>query len=301
MPLNRTRASFAGLVLLVCACSSKKPDQPAEEAPVTTIAPVPEGTGGDLGYGDDARLFDSPADALTVILETQPAVVGFGEYHKLNDSAPVRSALDRFANDMFDQLGPKSAHLILETWSVSPKCGKKGKAVESQVQQSIQRPKETESEMATLARKAKSYGVAGHILEFGCDEYDGLLGKEGLNHDRLLETVSRKLGEQALAAHNSASAKDKLVVVYGGATHNDLTPYKGLEAWSYAKDVAAATEGGFVEVDLYVPELVEGDELLAQEAWYPLMKEARDDQVILIRRDSHSYILLMRANLKISP
>ena len=49
-----------------------------------------------------------------------------------------------------------------------------------------------------------------------------------------------------------------------------------------------------MEVDLYVPELIEGDTVLSNEAWYPLLKEAREDEVILIRRDLRSYILILR-------
>ncbi len=296
---------FALLLLLLFGsygCSKRGEGDSAERAPAATekaelatqddAAPA---AGGDLGYGEDARLFDSAADAVAEIVKSHPRVLGFGEFHKLNGSAPVRSALQRFASEIFDVVGPHSAHLVLETWSVDPSCGKKGKEVTRTVEKAIERPPETENEMQMLLRKAQSFGTASHVLAFSCEEYAALLGKDGLDTDALLTSVSAKLGQSASAAL-AHTAQDKMVLVYGGATHNNLFPYQGLEAWSYAPELAAR-EPGYVEIDLYVPELVEGDKLLQGEAWYPLLREARADKVILIRRDPKSYILLMRKGL----
>ena len=213
----------------------------------------------------------------------------------------MQSALRRFADEMLDIVGPQTEHLILETWSLDPRCGAKGKAVTQKVEKAIKRPREVEGEMQTLMRKSKEHGIRGHVLSFSCDEYSGLLntkksdpgGKGALNAEKLLETVSKKLGEAALLAWR-AKQSYKMVVVYGGATHNNLQPYPGLEAWSYAQELVTRSAARFVEVDLYVPELVAGDKLLSQEAWYPLLKEARKDQVILIRREDSSYILILR-------
>lgn len=288
----------------IFSCSSKeaKSGSPANEeneeaTQVADDAALSKVQGGDLGYGDDARLFDSPADAMKAIMEVEPQIIGFGEYHKLTSSANVQSALSRFADEILDVVGPKTAHLVLETWSVDPSCGKKGKAVTKQVQETIQRPKEVESEMQKLMRRSKEHGMSGSILNFTCKEFGGLLrkgpGGPGLDTEKLLETVSRKLGEDALTAWTKKES-DKMVLVYGGATHNNLSPYPGLESWSYAQELAEKSKARFVEVDLYVPELVKDDTLLSQEAWFPLLKEARPRQVILIRRDQSSYIILMR-------
>lgn len=278
-----------------CSKATEAPSTIEEPAPV----PVPIGEidaaatgGGDLGYGDDARLFDSAAAAVAEILEDKPRIIGFGEFHKLSSSAPVRSALRRFADEIFDVVGPGSAHLVLETWRIDPSCGKQAQEVTRKVEKAIERPKETENEMQILMRKAQAFGTAGHVLQFSCKEYGALLKDDGLDTEALLTSVSAKLGDSATRALAETPA-DKMVAIYGGATHNDLFPYAGLEAWSYAPALAEAV-AGYVEIDLYVPELVEGDALLAQEAWYPLLAQAREDKVILIRRDPRSYILIMR-------
>ncbi len=291
--------------LTACSRDQKEPQQSSEiskSEPESEPKAEPEAstetTGGDLGYGNDARLFATPAEAIAAALDefpnsVKPRVIGFGEYHKLTSSAAVHSALRRFADDMFDSLASKSAHLILETWQVDPSCGKQAQEVRKQVEKTIERPPETESEMTTLLRKMQKANVAPHILQFSCDEYKTLLDDEGLNTENLLTLISRKLEEQTRKAL-ALGPENKLVLVYGGATHNNLFPYADLDKWSFAKALVDATNHAYIEIDLYVPELVAGDPLLSQEAWYPLLAEARNDQVILVRRDPASYILILR-------
>jgi hypothetical protein len=293
-----------GVVFTFAACSRDRAKAPApSESPKSEpVKPAPEAsgetTGGDLGYGDDARLFATPGEAIAIVLSevgssVKPRVVGFGEYHKLTSSAPVHSALRRFAEEIFDSLAENSAHLVLETWQVDPSCGKQAQAVREQVEKTIERPPETESEMTVLLRKMEQSGTAPHILQFACNEYKALLDDTGLNTEKLLTLISRKLEEQTRKAL-AIGPENKLVLIYGGATHNNLFPYEGLEHWSFAKAVAEATNQAYIEIDLYVPELVSGDPLLSSEPWYPLLAQARTDQVILIRRDPASYILLLR-------
>lgn len=291
--------------LAACSRDRSKAPEPAELAKPAATQPVQseppkstETSGGDLGYGDDARLFDTPAAAITALLSevsdsVKPRVIGFGEYHKLTTSAAVHSALHRFTNEIFDAIADESSHLVLETWQVDPSCGKQAQEVRKQVEKTIERPPETESEMMTLLRKLQKAGTAPHVLHFACDEYKALLGDKGLDTEKLLTLISKKLEEQARKAL-ALGPENTMVLIYGGATHNNLFPYTGLEHWSFAKALSDATNQAYLEIDLYVPELVEDDSLLSHEAWYPLLEEARDDQVILIRRDPASYILILR-------
>ncbi len=299
--MRHSLCSICLLLATLYSCSSdpSKPQQKQTKAQERQLPPAKAVAeqGGDLGYGDDAKLFATAGAAIAFILASGPApkVLGFGEFHKLNDSAPVKSALRQFAKDMLSVVGPKSAHLILESWAVDPSCGNKGDAVTKKIRKAIERPEESENEMQLLIGKLKAFGMHGHLLSFTCDEYDQLLDKTELNHERLLTAVSDKLGDKTKALLGNASA-DKMIVVYGGSTHNDLFPYKGLESWSYADEIATITDNGFVEIDLYVPEFVLDDKLLSTEPWYPLLAEAREDKVILIRRSPRSYILILRKN-----
>lgn len=296
--------SLPGVLILLVACSQSS-DKPAPpEQSTTQIGPpaadnpaIAAESNGDLGYGEDAKLFDTASLAIAHIIKShpknRPRVLGFGEFHKLDTSAPVRSALRQFAGGMIDLLADSTSDLVLESWTVDPKCGRTAKTVTKQVKQSIERPAETESEMQLLARKVKSHGIRGHVLKFECAEYKELLLDGQLDHTKLLTAVNKKLASSTKRALES-SDKEKMLVIYGGATHNNLTPYEGLESWSYGPEIAKFTDEGYIEIDLYVPEFVRDDDLLKTEAWYPLIEEARTDQVILIRRSSHSYIILMR-------
>ncbi len=302
----RRFVSFSLLLSLLSACSNSGSDTTEivnKSEPKATldkgVAPPPKGANpaGDLGYGDDARLFASASLAIAHIVKSHPQgvprVLGFGEFHKLKSSAPVRSALRQFAGGMIDLIGPATSDLVLESWTVDPNCGRTADVVKKQVEKTIERPPETENEMAMLVRKVKALGIQGHALEFQCDEYKRLLVNGKLDHAKVLTAVSAKLGTSTKRLLDSTD-KSKMIVIYGGATHNNISPYEGLEHWSYAPEIAKVTNNGFIEIDLYVPEFVAGDELLKTEAWYPLLKESRKDQVILIRRESHSYILLLR-------
>jgi hypothetical protein len=89
----------------------------------------------------------------------------------------------------------------------------------------------------------------------------------------------------------------KLVCVYGGALHNDLRPVAALAPFTYGADMQRATAGGYLEVDLYVPELIERDRDLRREPWFAEVKrlgrgEASRARTLLIRRGPGSYILL---------
>jgi hypothetical protein len=80
------------------------------------------------------------------------------------------------------------------------------------------------------------------------------------------------------------------VVVYGGSLHNDRQPLRG---WRPTARRAGRRAGdGYVELDLYVPELVESDELLKTEPWFPLLARATG-KVVLVERSPRSYILLL--------
>lgn len=298
--------SLPALLILLVACSQSaskdKPEQPLQGQTKQSLnapqdAALPSKSHGDLGYGPDAKLFKTASLAIAHIIESHPKngprVLGFGEFHKLNSSAPVRSALRQFAGGIIDLLADNTSDLVLESWTVDPKCGRTAKAVTKQVKKTIERPAETESEMQLLARKVKGFGIRGHALEFECAEYKGLLVDGQVDHTKLLTAVNGKLASSTKMALKTAD-KNKMLIIYGGATHNNLSPYEGLESWSYGPEIAKITNDGYIEIDLYVPELVQGDTLLKTEAWYSLLAEARTDQVILIRRSSHSYIILMR-------
>lgn len=243
---------------------------------------------------------------LAILAETRPRVVGFGEHHELA-GATVQSALARFHHHVVPVLANRTSDLVLEFWARDA-CGAKSEAVNQNVQQVTARPASTGNEVIDLLTSTKERGIANHVLPLGCDDYDSILDPAGeVDYEKLLVLVTRKLGEQssrvlAARAETPAGPGRDLLVVYGGALHNDLDPIEGTADLSYAPALRARAGGAFVEIDLVVPEYVAGDPVARGQPWYPILEaHAAADRVLVVRRGPGSYVLILRAGLVKKP
>jgi hypothetical protein len=242
-----------------------------------------------------AEKFVSPAGALHAFLDHATGVVAFGELHQTVKTAGVRSSLARFTDEILPAIAPRASHLIVETWVSRGSCGETEKQVTQDVARTTERPPETENEIVRLLRRAKQLGVTPHVLDVDCHEYQTLVDADGaVDYDRLLTITGRHLGraiEQALALPRRADRP--LVLVYGGALHNDLAPNPELANYSFGPAVDALTHGDYREVDLFVPELVDTMPALRAERWYAAWRPGRRAEgTTLIRRQPRSAVLL---------
>ncbi len=258
--------------------------------------PSPMATDGPLV----AERFSSPAAAVTAFLGDATGVVAFGELHQTVKTADVRSSLARFTDEILPAVAPRAAHLIVETWVSRGACGETEKQVTKDVARTTERPAETENEVVRLLRRAKELGVAPHVLDVDCHEYQSLVTSGGgVDYDRLLAMTGQHLGraiEQALALPRPAERP--LVLVYGGALHNDLAPAPALAKYSFGPAIDALTHGNYREVDLYVPELVNTYPALRAQPWYPVWHRARATPgTTLIRRQPRSAVLLFEVQV----
>ena len=321
--MTSAQARAAGIValsaLMSCACPPHEAKQPADEPTAAEgearVEDKPEEAMSTVPIkAEDLRMrrFPSAAEALAAVMASRPRVLGVGEYHQKHKTAAITSAVSRFSAHLLPKLAPLASDLIVETWVTTGKCGEQEKKVVDDVDKVTRRPEATENELITLLRRAKELEVQPHILEVGCREYQKILANEGVDYRGLLEMIGGHLRKQAgrvLAARGANRAKrkaagkaakkgsrpfpPKTVVLYGGALHNDLHPYAELATYSYAEALDRATDGGYVELDLYVPEFIEHDELLAREPWFELFKKnVSDREVLLIDRSPRSHILV---------
>jgi hypothetical protein len=253
--------------------------------------PSPMAPGGRLV----AEKFSSPALAVTAFLGDASGVVAFGELHQTVKTAGVRSSLARFTDEILPAIAPRAAHLIVETWVSRGNCGETEKKVTGDVARTTERPAETENEIVRLLRRAKEMGVAPHVLDVECHEYQSLVTRGGgVDYDRLLAMTGQHLGraiQQALALPRPADRP--LVIVYGGALHNDLEPSPDLAKYSFGPEVDALTHGDYREIDLYVPELLATLPALRAERWYAAWRPtgARPGTT-LIRRQPRSAVVV---------
>jgi hypothetical protein len=243
-----------------------------------------------------ARARPSAAAALEAPLAGAAGVVAFGEVHQDAAGVGTRSALARFTDEIFPALAPRASHLIVETWMTTGQCGEAEERVTTDVARTTERPAETESEIVRLLRRAKESGVAPHVLSVSCAEYETLHGKGGVDYDKLLKLTERHL-ETAIrqALYLPRSAQRPLVLVYGGALHNDLHPARTLAPYAFGPAIHAMLKGDYREVDLYVPEFIDRLPAVKGERWYDVWREtaAKDAAaVIAVPRSARSTIVV---------
>jgi hypothetical protein len=265
------------------------PRPPAEEPPV-------------------AALYPSIESALAVIAAPAPngppIVLGVGELHQTADLAAIPSSLSRFTREIWPLIAARVSDLIVETWVTDGACGKAESATVGSVAKTTERPAATEDEIVALLRRARDAGARPHVLTVSCADYRLLSPGAGkprgaaaaFDFERMLGLIRRKLEAkvgEVLATRDRTDNGRKIVVVYGGALHNDLYPYPLLGAFSYAPSIFRATLGRYRELDLYVPEYLERNPALRREPWFAAWRAAaRPGQIVVIRRSRDSLILI---------
>ena len=245
----------------------------------------------------DCWLFGSPRDAFRKVLDSQPAILGVGEYHEIEGERRVKSSLAHFTASMLPELEGKAGDLVVETWLTSGTCGEVEKKAASEIAETTKRPESTANELETMLQRAADLGIQPHILVVSCEEYEELLTAEGeLDAERLLQMVTRLLREKALDYYRKAQATEakRLVVVYGGALHNDTRPREIIRDLSFGPELSAATGGRYVELDVCVPEYVLNDEDSAKEPWFEAFRRhASSKRTLLLRQAPDSFLLFL--------
>ena len=112
-----------------------------------------------------------------------------------------------------------------------------------------------------------------------------------------LATIARLSRAQAarLVDRDALSDADsgKIVVLYGGALHNDLSPSPEAARWSYAPELDAHVHGRFAAIDLVVPEFIGLDETWARLPWWPHYDRTRlGRKATLFRTGPQSFVLV---------
>lgn len=288
------------LALALCALGCDAGSRRSRPAVAT-----PTDAGADAGATDDDPLAGfvahhtihrDLATAVRAVLRDQPRVIGLGEIHERTDRAAAAApALVRFADELLPALAPQVSDLVLETWTVAPGCTT-GAANSRAIEQTMRRPAATASHITNLFGVTKANAITAHAMRLTCDDLAAAVTADGVDAERLLGLVTRELGRVTASAvryRDEHQETRPLILVYGGALHNDLYPPRSTREWSYALAIDAATGGRFVEVDLFRPEQVEDSELYRGEPWFPLVDKAGPDHVVLIERAPHSYVILL--------
>jgi len=252
-----------------------------QEAPKSAPAPTPTATS-----------YPTLAAALREVLALEPRVLAIGEFHQTKSTTGIPSALKRFTNDMLLPLHEAGAtDLVLETWLATGSCGEVEKKAVEQVEQTTERPARTENEVLTLLRKAKQAGMVSRILQVACKDYQAIMGGGEVDFERLLRLTRDQLEKQIRTALRRRGSR--IVLSYGGALHNDLSPLPELAPYTFGPAMAKTVSGRYVELDLYVPEFVEKNPNIRKQAWFPVYQRAyRRGRFTLVRLGQASFALV---------
>jgi len=239
------------------------------------------------------REFATTAEAIDAILAEVPnvRVYAVGEYHITRKTAGTGStSLSHFTDEVLGLLEPRAHHLVVESW-LDSKCRSSARA---QIASAIDRPSRQAKQLDALMVRSRRLRIETHDLPITCIEHDALLDPSGrVDFLQLLEMVTDKLHDETRAV--LAADPDSAVIVYGGALHNDLYPRWPLEDLSYAQPLARELGGGVLELDLIVPEVVQGLALGHSEAWTPLLHLASPNRVVVWERGPSSYVVILPA------
>lgn len=259
------------------------------------------------------RLPSARAALRAILRQERPAVLGLGEYHQRAGQSGVPSSLHRFTRQLLPLLARQTSDLVIETWITDGDCGANERQVVDDVTETIKRPARTEDEIVSLIKRAQRWQIRPQILTLACDEYARLLVPGAVDYAGLLELTANKLrdklkalvairsdpvrraADDAIRALGGADTSGReLILVYGGALHNELYPPAEAAANSYGPAVSQAAGGRFVELDLFVPEYIEErDSLLREQPWFPLFeREQSHRHALLIQRAERSYVIV---------
>lgn len=97
--------------------------------------------------------------------------------------------------------------------------------------------------------------------------------------------MRRKVEEKALEVREKEEAglEGKLLVLYGGALHNDLEPLEAFKAFTFGPSLQREWQGRYLEFALLVPEFVRDDDDLKKLPWFALaLALAAKGQTVLV-------------------
>lgn len=242
------------------------------------------------------QLYPDLGAALLALTRAQPRVIGIGELHVRTDRpGPSVSALARFSAEVLPAIGDKVSDVVVETWTVDPTC-QQAAAGTKKIESNMKRPVTTKSEIGALFGVARSRSITAHVMRLTCDDLGSFAGDSALDAEKLLGLVTRELDRvtrSAVRYRDEHHESRPIILVYGGALHNDLYPFQSTKQWSYGVGVDDATGGRYLELDVFAPELVEHEPMYEQEPWYPLVAKADGRGVMLIERAPRSYLALL--------
>ena len=240
-----------------------------------------------LDGGTPMMAFATPKEAFGQVLATRPQILGVGEYHELKGAPKVPSAIRHFTAEALPMLDGGATSMVVETWMLNGKCGQVEKQAAAAVEKTTKRPVETEDEVTTMMGRAYDLGLKNHTLLITCADHASMLDADKeLDAEKSLLLMRNKVEEKALEVRENEEGglPGKMLILYGGALHNDLVPTADDAPYAFGPRLRRETNGGYAELDLLVPEYVEKDDDLLKLPWFPpALALAKKGKTVLVQ------------------
>jgi hypothetical protein len=284
------RYVYVACIAAALAGCPKKSDAPrpaaaeagAPRAP-QTAAPSPDGV----------TEYDKDEDAFETVLKSDPAVLAVGEAHAPRGATAASSA-KRFTDELLPLLAGRASDLLVELMMPPQGCVKQTKKMQkTQKPVTSQQAPTNQNEYVAMGAAARKLGIVPDLLRPSCEDLASINDAGADAIERSLETIARLTTAQGTKM--IARAGRKLVITYGGALHNDASPPPERAAWAFGPALSKEVAGRYVELDLYVPDFITGDETWTKQPWYPKWKaHAASGKALLIELSPKSYVLVLR-------
>lgn len=299
----------AAFLLPACTCSRPSADSPELSTPSSETKPtrVPEEpksptssttlTAKPLTCGTlPCWKFSHFTHAFSAVLEQEnPLILGLGEAHRPQGFTGLSTAR-LFADQLLPLAQSKSSALLVELLAPPPSgCAPAQAAVEKEAQEITSgQAASNQDDYVYLGHQARQAGLAASVLPASCEDLQAIqqAGEEAVLV--LMETIARRSVEELRTELTRSPPERPLLLAYGGALHNDLTPRPGREAWSYGPALAELTRGRYVELDLIDRSLIQDGPSWQSFPWFASYQSTQlgEEETLLIRTAPRSYALL---------
>jgi hypothetical protein len=302
--MTSARARSALVTALLTACAPATPAQSAVAPPTTaptasaaavpsTVAPEPASTAARRCGDFNCLAFATPEAAFGYVLQKNPRVLALGEAHAQQGTPRIRSSTRRFAEQLLPLLSGRAKHIVIELLVANCKEQTLTGVAKTQAPVTEHQAQSNQSEFLTLGKYARHLGIEPQALTPSCAEYESVLAAGDDGVARLLTLVAEQTQKAVTALLAEPDSNAQIVLTYGGALHNDLHPRAGQESWSFGPQLAAASQGRYLELDLIVPEFVKDTEAWRSLPWFPAFdREHLLNEALLYEATPGSFTLI---------
>jgi hypothetical protein len=237
--------------------------------------------------------FPTAEAAFAYVLQSKPRILALGEAHAQEGTPGIRSSTRRFAEQLLPMLAGKAKHIVIELLVANCKQSTVAAVKQEQAPVTEHQAKSNQNEFLTLGKYAQRLGIEPQALSPDCGEYEAVVASGENSVSRLLELVAAQTTKAVELLLSQPDAAGNVILSYGGALHNDLYPRPEQAAWSFGPKLAADSQGGYVELDLIVPEFVKDTEAWRNMPWFQAFdREHLSDEALLFRPAPGSFALI---------